>query len=141
MGVSPQSLLVSLDMKGLLLQGNDHEQSCSAEGSLCSKHMGAQANKRCWQVKKQRIMRKNGRGHVKSKRATRILMKRVARLGSKKPANGIVRRVRTLKRLIPNSESMGLDGLFQETADYILSLQMRVRAMQVMVNVLGGSDE
>jgi len=54
---------------------------------------------------------------------------------------GIERRVRTLKKLIPNSESMGLDGLFRETADYILSLQMRVKVMQIMVKVLTGSDD
>ncbi len=98
--------------------------------------MKAQAKRR-WQVKKQRKIGV----HVKSKRPTRILMKRVARLGSRKQANGIERRVKTLKKLIPNGDSMGLDGLFKETADYILSLQMRVRAMQVMVNVLTGSDE
>ncbi|GMY17077.1 transcription factor UPBEAT1 [Fagus crenata] len=135
MGVSPKSLIVSLDMKGLDLQGS--EQSCNiANGSLWSKRMKAQAKRR-WQVKKQRKIGV----HVKSKRPTRILMKRVARLGSRKQANGIERRVKTLKKLIPNGDSMGLDGLFKETADYILSLQMRVRAMQVMVNVLTGSDE
>ncbi|KAL4288639.1 hypothetical protein AHAS_Ahas19G0306300 [Arachis hypogaea] len=62
-----------------------------------------------------------------------------------KSNNGIQSRVRTLKNLIPNSDNnMGLDGLFRETANYILSLQNRVRVMQVMVKVLtgsGGDDE
>lgn len=77
------------------------------------------------------------------KRPKRILMKR-KRLGAsrRRTGNGIVRRVRTLKRLVPNSrQSQGLDGLFRETADYILSLQMRVRVMQIMVEVLSGSEE
>ena len=57
-------------------------------------------------------------------------------------ANAIHKRVKTLKKLIPKSESMGLEGLFRETADYILSLQMRVNLMQTMVKVLSsGSDE
>ncbi|RDX74473.1 Transcription factor UPBEAT1, partial [Mucuna pruriens] len=69
----------------------------------------------------------------------RILMKR--RGGSRRGSNGIRRRVRTLKSLIPNVDSLGLDGLFRETANYILSLQTRVRVMQVMVKVLTGSDD
>ncbi|KAF2325060.1 hypothetical protein GH714_022512 [Hevea brasiliensis] len=50
-----------------------------------------------------------------------------------KAANGIHRRVRTLKKLIPNSEAEGLEGLFRDSADYILSLQMIVKVMQIMV--------
>lgn len=69
-------------------------------------------------------------------------MKRTARVtGSRRPAKGIERRVKTLKNLVPNSDSAGLDDLFRETADYILSLQMRVRVMQIMVKVLTDSEE
>ncbi|KAE8009320.1 hypothetical protein FH972_005764 [Carpinus fangiana] len=132
MGVSPaQSLLVSLDMKGTtMLQANDHQQiSCSANGSSLGKKQ-----------------RRSSGGHVKitsKRRPTKVLMKRMARVGSRNHANAAVgRRVRTLKRLIPNGESMGsLDGLFREAADYIFSLQMRVRVMQIMVNALTNSDE
>ncbi|XP_058741032.1 transcription factor UPBEAT1 [Vicia villosa] len=74
------------------------------------------------------------------KRSRRIFMKR--RVGCRRGSYGIQRRVRTLKRLIPNSdESIGLEGLFRETANYILSLENRVRVMKVMVEVLNGSDE
>lgn len=69
----------------------------------------------------------------------RVLMKR--RGGCRRGSNGIRRRVRTLKTLVPNSHSLGLDGLFRETANYILSLQTRVRVMQVMVNVLTPSHD
>lgn len=105
--------------------------------------------------KKRRIvisMRSSGGdAMIRSKRtkSKRVLMKR-RRLGasrrrlgaSRRRGNyGIVRRVRILKRLIPNSQTVGsLDGLFRETADYILSLQMRVRVMQIMVKVLSGSE-
>ncbi|KAL1343552.1 hypothetical protein HN51_029920 [Arachis hypogaea] len=83
-------------------------------------------------------------------RTRRVLMKRIggsrrSRGRGAKSNNGIQSRVRTLKNLIPNSDNnMGLDGLFRETANYILSLQNRVRVMQVMVKVLtgsGGDDE
>lgn len=81
---------------------------------------------------------------LKSRKQGRInVMKRRARLmeGSRRRANKIERKVKTLKRLIPNGEFMEMDGLFRETAHYILSLQMRVRVMQIMVKVLTGSDE
>ncbi|KAK6930302.1 hypothetical protein RJ641_004396 [Dillenia turbinata] len=55
----------------------------------------------------------------------RMLMKR---RGSRGSSNDIG----ILKKLVPNGESMGLNGLFQETADYIKSLQMRVKIMQFM---------
>ncbi|KAG7967162.1 hypothetical protein I3843_08G085200 [Carya illinoinensis] len=144
MGVSPvQSLLVALNMAGSMPQGNG--QSCSANGCLGSKVVEVQAAKRRWQGKKQRMARKYAR-HVRSKKdsARILMMKKTARLGrSRKHANnGIGRRVRTLKKLIPNGESIGnLDGLFRETAYYILSLQMRVTVMHTVVNVLTNSDE
>lgn len=69
------------------------------------------------------------------------MMERRARLeGSRRPTNVVKKRVKTLRKLVPNSESMGLDGLFRETADYIMSLQMRVQVMKVMVNLLSGFD-
>lgn len=52
----------------------------------------------------------------------------------------VKRKVRTLKKLVPNSSnSKGLDGLFRDTADYILALEMRIQFMQVMVNGLSSS--
>ena len=53
---------------------------------------------------------------------------------------GVSRRVRTLRRLVPNTQSMGLDGLFTETAGYIMRLQMRVEVMKAMVDVLSTCD-
>ncbi|CAA2934490.1 transcription factor UPBEAT1 [Olea europaea subsp. europaea] len=86
------------------------------------------------------------RGHIKNRKSGRILMKKRAFLDrSRRPVgptgNQIQRKVRTLKKLIPNCESMGLDWLFRETADYIIALQMRVKVMQIMVNVFSGSDD
>jgi len=105
-------------LKDLLLQGAETNRNSSY---LRSKVLAAAQAK------------KGGR------RPRRILMKR--RGGSRRGSNGIRRRVRTLKSLVPNCDSLGMDGVFRETANYILSLQTRVRVMQVMVKVLTGSDE
>lgn len=74
-----------------------------------------------------------------------ILMKRRYRLqGSTRPAaNVFEKRVRVLRKLVPSTkESEGLDGLFRDTNDYILALEMRVKVMQIMVKALsGGSDD
>lgn len=97
--------------------------------------MESQARRR-WQVRrKQRVTGKkrsrrmviNSRTHPESSRS--------------RAAKGIQKKVRTLKKLLPNSESAGLEELFRDTTDYILSLQMRVKVMQIMVKVLTGSDE
>ncbi|KAK7379829.1 hypothetical protein VNO78_34354 [Psophocarpus tetragonolobus] len=122
MGISSQPSLVSLSLKDLL-QGTE-ENTSSSYGCLWSKVLAAQFK----------------RGTRRSvRRPRRVLMKR--RTGSGRGSNGIRRRVRTLKSLVPNCDSLGLDGLFRETANYILSLQTRVRVMQVMVKILTGSDE
>ncbi|CAN1762655.1 Transcription factor UPBEAT1 [Linum perenne] len=52
------------------------------------------------------------------------------------PSTAVERRVRALKKLIPNSESMGTEGLFRETAEYIVALEMRVTLMHIMVQGL-----
>lgn len=128
MGISSRPFFVSLSLKeSLLLQGitdEENNRNSSSYGYLWSKVLAKKQKKR-----------------VMGRRSRRVLsMKR--RGGSRRGSSGIQRRVRTLKSLVPNSDStMGLDGLFRETANYILSLQTRVRVMQVMVEVLTGSDE
>ncbi|KAF7120939.1 hypothetical protein RHSIM_Rhsim13G0003400 [Rhododendron simsii] len=80
-----------------------------------------------------------------SKRPGMILMKRRyyrLQAGSTRPAaNVFEKRVRVLRKLVPTKESEGLDGLFRDTTDYILALEMRVKVMQIMVKALsaGGS--
>ncbi|GMI87734.1 UPBEAT1 [Hibiscus trionum] len=80
------------------------------------------------------------RRHSRCRRRS-VLMKRragleVSRRGSN--SNPFERKVEMLKKLIPNKETVGLDGLFRETAEYIMCLQMRVKVMQIMVEVLTG---
>ncbi|KAK6913667.1 hypothetical protein RJ641_020988 [Dillenia turbinata] len=58
--------------------------------------------------------------------------------GSRGSSNDIDRRIRTLKKLVPNGDSLDLNGLFRETADYIKCLEVSVKIMQFTVEVLSG---
>ncbi|KAF3436561.1 hypothetical protein FNV43_RR23653 [Rhamnella rubrinervis] len=145
MGLSQDPPIQPFDLKAII---QSYEDKCNSNGSLRNKDLDARAKRRCQGTKLRKMTRKN---KPMMRRRRNVLMKRPApapaparlgRLGgSRRRANGIERRVRTLKRLVPNSnsDSIGLDALFRETADYILSLQMRVRVMQIMVKVLSGT--
>ncbi|GLT42658.1 hypothetical protein SLA2020_373590 [Shorea laevis] len=117
MGIAPHPLLVSLSLKGRVLQD---EEVLKARRKL--------------KVMKRKV--------VKCRRSRRVLKKRRSCVeGGRRPTSTIERKIRTLKKLIPNSEGMELDGLFRETAEYIQSLEMRVKVMQIMVKVLTGSND
>lgn len=101
-------------------------------------------------TRKQRVTNGIKGRYIKTSRrqsSTRTLMKRSRRRAGGfdivRPRNHEVKRkVRTLKKLVPNSSnSKGLDGLFRNTADYILALQMRIQFMQVMVNGLSSTPD
>lgn len=128
MGVSSQPSLVPLSFKDLVKRADIDETKNSSFGNLVMKMMDSK-RKMAMSEKSKRNKRRRGR----------IVMKRRARLmeSSRRRGNKVERRVTKLKRLVPNGdESKGLDGLFRRTADYILTLQMRVKVMQVMVKVL-----
>ncbi|WZY91311.1 hypothetical protein YC2023_063640 [Brassica napus] len=84
---------------------------------------------------------------MRRQRARRALVKKIMIRpkknleASRRPCRAIHKRVKTLKELVPNTKSSeGLDGLFRQTADYILALEMKVRVMQTMVQVLTETD-
>ncbi|KAF8089736.1 hypothetical protein N665_0498s0037 [Sinapis alba] len=85
---------------------------------------------------------------MRRQRARRALVKKImirpkkSPEATRRPSRAIHRRVKTLKELLPNtkSSSQGLDGLFTQTADYILALERKVRVMQTMVQVLTETD-
>ncbi|XVE85197.1 hypothetical protein DITRI_Ditri17bG0072800 [Diplodiscus trichospermus] len=138
MGLPPLPVL-SFDSS----RNHGNEQMSESNDPLWSKLLKLQAERRM-KVKNQKIIPKKKVRQVRCRRPrTRsILMKRRARReGRRRPMNPIQKKVKTLKKLIPNNESMSLDGLFRDTAEYILSLQMRVKAMQIMVKVLTGCNE
>ncbi|CAG7873541.1 unnamed protein product, partial [Brassica rapa] len=84
---------------------------------------------------------------MRRQRARRALVKKIMIRpkknleASRRPCRAIHKRVKTLKELVPNTKSSeGLDGLFRQTADYILALEMKVRVMQTIVQVLTETD-
>ncbi|KAL9227650.1 hypothetical protein vseg_003316 [Gypsophila vaccaria] len=96
-------------------------------------------------VKDRSKLRKIRRKQVHMKKNKRVLMKRRRISGSSRGCargeEGIERRVRTLKQLIPKPENQGLEGLFRDAASYIMSLQMRVRVMRLMLHILSTSSQ
>lgn len=57
----------------------------------------------------------------------------VEKLGVEEPEEEMLgARVRTLQRLVPGGEEMGVERLFEETADYIEALQEQVSTMRAL---------
>ncbi|KAI7982481.1 Transcription factor UPBEAT1 [Camellia lanceoleosa] len=141
MDASSQHTLVGLNFLG----NYSNEGRCNSNGPLLlwNKALEAQTRRRSLKGRKQKaLFTVIKKGHVRSKRSRRILMKKRTRLeGSRRSQNVIEKRISTLRKLVPNSESVGLDGLFRDITDCILSLQMRVKVMQIMVKVLSGCDD
>lgn len=80
---------------------------------------------------------------MRKEKCRSILMKRTIRLErSRRSSKEVEKKVKMMEKLIPNCESssMGLERLFRETADYIWALEMRVKVMKIIVNVLSTPD-
>lgn len=102
------------------------------------------------QGRKQRVISrviKKGRHICRRRRISIMYNRRLQKTRLQRSCTSIKpaqKRIRTLRKLVPTSGSWstgGLDDLFKEAAAYIVYLQIRVKAMQVMVNVLSSSDE
>ncbi|KAF9687020.1 hypothetical protein SADUNF_Sadunf02G0050400 [Salix dunnii] len=53
----------------------------------------------------------------------------------------VERKIVALQRIIPGGESLGVDELFEETADYIMTLQCQIKAMRVLSGFLEGLEK
>ncbi|XP_020098406.1 transcription factor IBH1-like [Ananas comosus] len=60
--------------------------------------------------------------------------------GEEVEEEGVEERVRALRRLVPGGEGMGVETLFEETADYIEALQGQVSAMRALASLLHGLE-
>nr|XP_019708851.1 transcription factor bHLH69-like [Elaeis guineensis] len=137
MVASLKSCLLALNSTGMSSRqvGTNQSGTCS----LLIKAMQHHALRRRKQIA--RSTKRIGGGTVAPTRPQMVSRKKWALLeGSRKPRSHIERRMKKLRRLLPNGESVGLEGLFGEAADYIMSLQMQVKVMQIMVSVLSPMD-
>ena len=122
------------NLKAMTLE--DKGTSESLIESLCSKLLALRRGrqKKLWP-------KRNIGVHRYFRRPKKIIMKRRANLkGERRCLNGMQRRIKALRELVPNGNSMSLDGLFMEAADYIMHLEMQVKVMQIMVKVLSDSN-
>ncbi|XP_077242081.1 uncharacterized protein LOC143882489 [Tasmannia lanceolata] len=143
MGISLPSLLPDLDLIGMMTQeGKGMYESPS--GSLWKKAFEFQSMRRQSMRRrpKKKVGVKKNIGVIGWNKRPKILMKkRVILEGSRKPLSGMEKKVKALQNLVPNGKSMELDGLFKETANYIVCLEMQVKVMQIMVKELSDSSE
>uniref|UniRef100_A0A7C8ZVE9 BHLH domain-containing protein n=1 Tax=Opuntia streptacantha TaxID=393608 RepID=A0A7C8ZVE9_OPUST len=85
------------------------------------------------------------KGHKKAKLRSKVPAKGGSRLRS--PAIGdrqqrlppLEKRVKVLSRLVPGCGKLPFTNLLEETTDYVAALQMQVRAMAALANLLTGS--
>ena len=48
----------------------------------------------------------------------------------------VKRKITALQRIVPGGECLGVDKLFEETAEYILALQCQIKAMRVLTGLI-----
>lgn len=72
----------------------------------------------------------------KKKSTMALARRRNLQQEARRPTSQMEERVRVLRRLVPNGESMELHGLLREATDYISDLQARIKGMEMMVKVL-----
>ncbi|RZC88297.1 hypothetical protein C5167_016089 [Papaver somniferum] len=130
---SQQTLFLNMENRVVKNKGFLNSTS-TVESSSWNESLGDEFMRKR-KVKKQKIKKLMNGGYMWSKGTTR----RNLLVGSRRGMEG---KVKTLKKLVPGGKSsMGLDGLFIETADYIMALQMQVKVMKIMVNVLASSTK
>ncbi|XP_022751954.1 uncharacterized protein LOC111300592 [Durio zibethinus] len=53
----------------------------------------------------------------------------------------VKRKIVALQRIVPGGETLGVDKLFEETAEYILALQCQIKAMRVLTGLIEGLEK
>ncbi|EEF33860.1 conserved hypothetical protein [Ricinus communis] len=62
-------------------------------------------------------------------------------VNEKEKEDEVEKKILALKRIVPGGECLGIDKLFEETADYILALQCQIKAMKALSNFLEGMEK
>nr|WKE35146.1 basic helix-loop-helix family protein [Rosa persica] len=53
----------------------------------------------------------------------------------------VERKIEALQRIVPGGESLGVDKLFEETAGYIMTLQVQLKAMKALASFFEGLEK
>ncbi|KAJ0110409.1 hypothetical protein Patl1_01467 [Pistacia atlantica] len=53
----------------------------------------------------------------------------------------VEKKIVALQRIVPGGESLGVDKLFEETAEYILALQCQIKAMKALASFIQGLEK
>ncbi|KAL5990019.1 hypothetical protein ACLOJK_010915 [Asimina triloba] len=61
--------------------------------------------------------------------------------GSEDEKIGVERRIKALRGLVPGGDSLGQERLFEETAEYILALQLQVHALKMLASFFEGREK
>ncbi|KAF5746700.1 putative Basic helix-loop-helix DNA-binding superfamily protein [Tripterygium wilfordii] len=85
-----------------------------------------------------------GRLRLKKRRRTRVtgqrrLKRKEEFAGVKRKLPGAERKVKVLGRLVPGCRKLSFTSLLDEASDYIAALEMQVRAMTTLTQILSGA--